>query len=51
VRVRRYGLGKVIASSADEVDVAFADGSVRSFLAEYVRPASSRRLRSSTRAS
>ncbi|HJV26735.1 MAG TPA: ATP-dependent DNA helicase RecQ [Aromatoleum sp.] len=42
VQVRRHGLGKVVAASAEEVDVAFADGSVRSFLAEYVRPATRR---------
>ncbi|WP_414708453.1 RecQ family ATP-dependent DNA helicase [Ramlibacter sp.] len=39
VTVRRYGRGEVRQSSAIEVGVAFADGSVRSFRPEFVRRA------------
>lgn len=36
VRVPRHGLGEVIDATADEVEVRFADGSTRRFVADYV---------------
>jgi ATP-dependent DNA helicase RecQ len=36
VRVPRYGEGRVARAGADEVDVAFADGRTRSFVASFV---------------
>jgi ATP-dependent DNA helicase RecQ len=39
VKVPRYGDGKVVSATADEVTVAFADKSRRSFVAAYVKPA------------
>ena len=39
VRVPRYGTGRVANASAEEVEVRFADGSLRSFVASYVQPA------------
>jgi ATP-dependent DNA helicase RecQ len=38
VSVPRYGSGRVVQSSADEVTVLFPDGRRRSFVAAYVRP-------------
>jgi ATP-dependent DNA helicase RecQ len=38
VRVPRYGTGRVAQASGQEVEVRFADGSLRSFLASYVQP-------------
>jgi len=38
VRVPRYGTGRVEQASIDEVEVRFADGSSRRFVASYVRP-------------
>jgi ATP-dependent DNA helicase RecQ len=42
VRVPRYGTGRVERASLDEVEVRFADGSSRRFLASYVQPAGNR---------
>jgi ATP-dependent DNA helicase RecQ len=39
VRVPRYGTGRVEQASIDEVEVRFADGSSRRFVASYVQPA------------
>ena len=39
VRVPRYGTGRVEHASLDEVEVRFADGSSRRFVASYVQPA------------
>jgi len=39
VRVPRYGTGRVERATLDEVEVRFADGSSRRFVAEYVQPA------------
>jgi ATP-dependent DNA helicase RecQ len=39
VKVPRYGDGKVVSATAQEVTVAFPDKSRRTFLAAYVRPA------------
>jgi ATP-dependent DNA helicase RecQ len=39
VRVPRYGEGRVQHASGEEVAVEFPDGSVRTFVAGYVRPA------------
>jgi ATP-dependent DNA helicase RecQ len=36
VRVKRYGRGTVVAASAQQVEVAFAQGERRSFLPDYV---------------
>ncbi|MDM0022699.1 RecQ family ATP-dependent DNA helicase [Variovorax saccharolyticus] len=38
VRVRRYGVGQVVTADALAVDIAFADGSQRSFHPDFVRP-------------
>jgi ATP-dependent DNA helicase RecQ len=38
VRVPRYGTGRVEEASLDEVEVRFADGSSRRFMASYVLP-------------
>jgi len=38
VRVRRYGVGQVVSADALAVDIAFADGSQRSFHPDFVRP-------------
>jgi ATP-dependent DNA helicase RecQ len=38
VRVRRYGVGHVVAQDALAVDIEFADGSKRSFHPDFVRP-------------
>ncbi len=37
VRVRRYGRGRVVSATDDELDVELSDGSVRAFLRDYVR--------------
>ncbi len=42
VRVPRYGTGRVEQASIDEVEVRFADGSSRRFVASYVRPVAPR---------
>ena len=39
VQVPRYGIGRVEQASSDEVEVRFADGSSRRFVASYVQPA------------
>jgi ATP-dependent DNA helicase RecQ len=39
VQVPRYGDGKVVSATSDEVTVAFPDKTRRSFLAAYVKPA------------
>jgi len=39
VRVPRYGTGRVERATLDEVEVRFADGSSRRFVADYVQPA------------
>jgi ATP-dependent DNA helicase RecQ len=39
VRVPRYGTGRVEKATLDEVEVRFADGSSRRFVADYVQPA------------
>jgi ATP-dependent DNA helicase RecQ len=39
VKVPRYGDGQVVSATAQEVTVAFADKSRRSFVAAYVKPA------------
>jgi ATP-dependent DNA helicase RecQ len=46
VRVRRYGVGRVVAASADEVLIEFPDGVNRKFVPQYVRPAGSRTSKS-----
>ncbi|WP_213954736.1 RecQ family ATP-dependent DNA helicase [Variovorax sp. dw_954] len=38
VRVKRYGVGQVVAADALAVDIEFADGSKRSFHPDFVRP-------------
>jgi ATP-dependent DNA helicase RecQ len=38
-RVRRYGVGRVIATSAQSVTLEFPDGSRRDFLPSFLRPA------------
>jgi ATP-dependent DNA helicase RecQ len=38
VRVPRYGTGRVEQANLDEVEVRFADGSSRRFVASYVQP-------------
>jgi len=40
-RVRRYGVGRVIASSSQSVTLEFPDGSRRDFLPSFLRPAPS----------
>jgi ATP-dependent DNA helicase RecQ len=42
VRVRRYGVGQVLAADAQSVDIEFADGSKRSFHPDFVRPVHAR---------
>jgi ATP-dependent DNA helicase RecQ len=37
VRVRRYGIGEVQFSTADQVAVVFSDGTVRTFLSKFVK--------------
>ena len=39
VRVPRYGTGRVERATLEEVEVRFADGSSRRFVADYVQPA------------
>ncbi|MGJ7506000.1 RecQ family ATP-dependent DNA helicase [Variovorax sp. GT1P44] len=39
VRVRRYGVGQVVAADTLAVDIEFSDGSRRSFHPDFVRPA------------
>jgi hypothetical protein len=39
VRVPRYGTGRVERATLHEVEVSFADGSSRRFVADYVQPA------------
>jgi hypothetical protein len=39
VRVPRYGTGRVEHATLEEVEVRFADGSSRRFVADYVQPA------------
>jgi ATP-dependent DNA helicase RecQ len=39
VRVPRYGEGKVVAASSDQVEIVFPDGRRRHFLSAYVQPA------------
>jgi len=36
VNVPRYGVGRVVASVADQVEIAFPDGRTRTFLSSYV---------------
>lgn len=40
-RVRRYGVGRVIAASSQSVTLEFPDGSRRDFLPSFLRPAAS----------
>jgi ATP-dependent DNA helicase RecQ len=47
VRVRRYGLGRVVAASADEVLIEFPDGANRKFVPQYVKPAGARNTKPS----
>jgi ATP-dependent DNA helicase RecQ len=37
VRVRRYGAGRVVAATADDVIIEFPDGATRKFLPQYVK--------------
>ena len=39
VRVRRYGQGKIVAATADEVTIEFPDGATRKFVPRYVKAA------------
>ena len=39
VRVRRYGVGLVTFATTDQVAVLFPDGTTRTFLARFVKPA------------
>lgn len=43
VRVRRYGRGRVVAAHAESVDVEFANGQTRCFVAAWVEPIRRRR--------
>ncbi|MDM0109331.1 ATP-dependent DNA helicase RecQ [Variovorax sp. J22R24] len=43
VRVRRYGVGQVVAATAMAVEIEFADGSKRSFHPDFVRSVRSMR--------
>jgi len=46
VQVRKYGSGRVEMVSGDRVAVSFPDGETRTFIARYVKAATSRRARS-----
>jgi ATP-dependent DNA helicase RecQ len=46
VRVRKYGGGRVEMVSGDRVAVSFPDGETRTFIARYLKAATSRRARS-----
>jgi ATP-dependent DNA helicase RecQ len=39
VTVPRHGRGEVLEATPDQVEVRFADGSTRTFVADYVRTA------------
>jgi ATP-dependent DNA helicase RecQ len=39
VRVRKFGIGQVTFATTDQVAVLFSDGTTRTFLARFVKPA------------